>query len=388
MAVEEIKILRLFSIEDWQDWFEDILTIGIANPISRLSEDDIFVDMPTFLIANNIPPRNFEIALCKTTERFFELNNFEEKIYRLLDALIVLKSHRTKQLLLRLFTCNAYSDDEVLFNIRMKTLQALYRLELTRSEVKIIEEYFYLSDFNSYKSYPSFFGYYLRFFRLKKNETAFFSTLSLIISNLDISSNESTISNEIALILSEKIEELYFHNPSIFFSSAYNWLIHLDDQTLNKPIFSIISKEIFEFLNDPEIINQFKLAHSEESKYGKALFLIIICITESRPLQSFHLKSWIEAIDFVIKKNEHKYVKNIVERHHAFLSTTLTFFEPKHEIFIKREDSKIEFLVVNETIFNLLNKANNLTFIPTNVNKVQYKELCSNEMAETLTLVL
>ena len=384
MSPEEINILFSFSVEDWQDWIEDILTVGFAKPINKVSEDDIFCDMPDVLFDNNIPPKNFEIAMCKTADRLYVLINAEDKLYRILNALILLKSQRTKKFFFQMFLNNSYSDEEFHFNVKMKALQALYRLDLSTVEIKKIQDYFYLNNLNLYKLKPEFFGNYLRFFRLKKNSTNFYSGLTYIISNLQSNNFEKDIEENIAFTISEKIEEFYFHDPSNFYSSAFNWVTRVNNEVLSNQLFTKIINYLFEFLNDPEIISQLKQTHSVESKCGKVLFLLSICISEVKPLDEFELAFWIDGMNYIIKKNGYPFLKNIFNGHHKFISTTLTLYEETQEVLYIKNDNEIESQNINETLFSLLNSVTNLTFVPQNVDKYIYEEICYAEMNKTL----
>ena len=86
-----LEVLRNYTVEDFTNWIDDILTHGVAYPIYTLSSDgDIIVELPHWLKREKIATTNFELAVLEHLKKYDVTkmtNDGQRNFERLLSSL-------------------------------------------------------------------------------------------------------------------------------------------------------------------------------------------------------------------------------------------------------------------------------------------------------------
>ena len=339
-----LEVLKSYAMQDWVDWIDDILHIGIAYPISNLStEHDDLTEIFIYLQSYNISTKNYEIAIEQTLNQLQPISQNSILIERILNALLVIKSSRVKSFLLKIYFDKKYisakgTDDFIV----CKILNVLTRLVLSDDEKQRINES--VSGiggiFIKFKNNSSFHINYLRFLRVQYDEKAYFEGVTFLIIESTIPSIPFTIINS--------LYELYNSHKVTFYQRLFYWIVS-DFNIINKsPNCRKVIMQIVKFISHDNRKADLDNINSKQSLYGKnALILLnfLIYKIEKDPeiLEKF--------IDFALKSECYGVINYIFKSNLKSFSSEFTLYKN-----ILSNAKNLEYEIKNKETFDMIYK--------------------------------
>lgn len=282
------RILKSYETLDWENWLKDIISLGIAYPISNLIPDgDIIIDIVNYLRKNIISTYFYEKAVSNILITEYHQNPQNVILLeRLIDASISLSGYSSKKILITILVSRINSNQKGKASyIKTGALLALTKSTFLSDEnKKEIYNYIILQGLNQMRHDPYFYSTALRFCYLQVSVDSFFNMLTMCLIELEEISDKN-VKESIEHLLIDKIEELHFAKLPVFYNNFYKWLIstqvpkHSSNLCSNSASIRILN-EIGELIN--KNIISLPEAHQnlmEEAKYENAVvFLLSIAI--------------------------------------------------------------------------------------------------------------
>lgn len=342
---KDIKtIFRNFNTNDWKNWLEDILTHGIAYPISNFSGGgDVVVDMVDYLNKNDIPTFKYEEALSEILSSIaFSFSNVEF-LESILNALITVGGNKSNSILLKILQSrkNNYQKGKYDY-IKSLSLLALARSSnLQTHDKKEVLSYLLLVGFKEMIHDPSFYSFALRFTYLHYTVKNFFQLLTIIINTLnnEISTvGKPTPDKEIIVSsILELIEELHYRKPSNFFSEIVNWIMFCyTDNDFHKTLKdNKLFKEVLCKINELSVnkyIGGFKHDYlntvSDEQEFSHAFSFILDVLFEQK-YSGFSIDENLHINAFLLNKDmslSEKFLRNVLIQHNNYACRNFDYF--------------------------------------------------------------
>ena len=336
MEVTEVdEILKSYKTLDWEYWLKDIISLGIAYPISNLIPDgDIIIDIVNYLRKNIISTYFYEIAVSNILITEYHQNPQNVILLeRLIDASISLSGSSANKILITILVSriNSLQKGKTSY-IKTGALLALTKSTFLSDEnKKEIYNYIVLQGLNQMRHDPYFYSTAMRFCYLQVSVDSFFNMLTMCLIEIEEISNQN-IKESIEHLLIDKIEELHFAKLPVFYNNFYSWLIttqvpnHSSKLCSNSSSIKILN-EIGELINKNSI--SLPQAHQdlmEEAKYEDAVvFLLSIAIEKDISIEGiFDIpKDLIKVLLFITsQKKSAKNLFAILKSKANFISTT------------------------------------------------------------------
>lgn len=333
---DENRILLSYKEKDWEKWIIDILEIKIAYPISRISSNgDVLSDMVFYLREHNITTRYYEKSIShRFMQEYYQNPNNIFLLERLIDVLVHLCGDTANKSLIELLSSKINSSHKGK-NSYLKTnaLLALSKSYLIDSTYKEnILNYIILQGLHEMKHDPYFYSTCLRFCYYQITTRSFFNLLTIIINEIDKWENNHLVKDNILHLLIDKIDELFYHKTSIFYSNLFTWVLDNNNpDDLNSLYHNKYYKRFTSILTTLIEMNSFPLQGPKNIKlneiYYKDSVEILLSILANQDISpSKHLKNpeyLIEIFSFIgensinshnlieIMRHESKYVVSV-----------------------------------------------------------------------------
>ncbi len=371
-----------YSIEDWHNWIDDILSHGIAYPISTLSPlGDVLSDICEYLSQNEIPGEKYDLAINEKLDQEISLTQMSEQdlfnIERLLDVIIIRKSNSGREIIKKLFQkkeiCNSRGRNDFIVN---KVFQVLSKHDLEQPEIRMVFETSTLVYLPSFIGEPSFVGNFLRFVRIKYEIHKFFEVLSIVIEKISNLPSQELMDKRMVTVIVDKLIEVHYYTPDKFYSSLYLWVTKYYKSLSKLRLFPIILLELQNLFTKNPYKKEITSNLSSESKYGNAANFLLAVINKNELLNSLTLTGWVEILTFILNKSGPDFIKYLFEIRSSLLSYYFSIY--KLNLMHKIQNDILILDGSNETslqILNLINEALQISFknLPAKQSK---KDLC------------
>lgn len=329
------EILMSYNNVDWENWLQDILNLGIAYPVSKVSSDgDVIIDIIGYLRSNNISTKYYERAITDIlTEEYHQNPEGINTQERLINALISLSSTNANEILLNILFSRINSHKKG----RDSYIKTLALIALTQSpnlndnQKTSVFNFIVLQGFKEMKHDPYFYSNSLRFCYLKISVKSFYELLTLLIHELD-SFEDKKIKKSIIYLIVDKIEDLHFTHLQIFFSSLFKWFIKTQNPVYSNSLNNnecnlLILKQVASLLKS-DILNipLIKGGIIDENLYKDSLeFFLSILLDDditSKQLLDEPLEL-LQLLKFITKKTDYcSVLVNLIKQHENFVMST------------------------------------------------------------------
>jgi hypothetical protein len=299
------EILKSYSANNWEDWIDDIVHFQLAYPISNISgEKDDLAEIVTILQRLNLSTKYYEVALADTLNKLLPIRENAVLIERILNVLLVIKSSKSKEYVLKLFFQDKYNSLQGKEGFLIsKALNVLSRFTLNDEEKsRINERIIGLGNIiGIFKNDVHFITNYLRFVRLHIDEKSFYNSISLIIPKC----SKLTLDD----VLMDATYELYFDKKEYFYKNMFQWIVNDYSRLSDSKIYHNILRKIKHFINHANRKKDLESGSSNQRDYYYASNYTLKLALRNKFIDPEKFGKGIELIE---KLGGQKFLENII----------------------------------------------------------------------------
>lgn len=349
---EMLEILKQNTTGQWIDWIDDILHLGIAYPVSRITpHGDPLVDIIFLLTKNNLSRHRYEKALLVTFRKLSDAQHPSTlHLERVLDVVTETKPHESSELLRELFL-DKRADNLLLpdgHSLKGKLLLAVTKTIEKEDAIEIITYCKVVLD-ELLMNDAAFMANFLRLVVSHRKMDNYFQEVTSILLHSNIRRRNAEDPDQYLITLQDSLEEVQYDHPTGYYIAFYHWITRDFHRLKALESFQCLVNVLYENIEVLFDTSSLAMARHPEIGHITALREFIILWSDPAPMKPITARSIHHSATFFLQHNGPSVMRESMKKNGIFLTNELfihqrTLTDHHHPPEIIDNEDTLEFL--------------------------------------------